>query len=267
MNDTAILVTTFLRDSILYRCIQSIRRYYPDIAIFVGDNGHPSKTKEEFCAKERCELIELPFGIGVTGARNQGISRISRQYPYIVLVEDDIKFTLETKLEVWHTVLEAHPDIGVVGGRLLHPSKGGQHYEADVWIRDKTFYIRKVPNPQWHQINGIRYCFYDIVLNFFVMRREVWWDCPWDEQFKVALEHADWFYELKQTGKWQVAYTPQVAAIHARPANIPEYDKYRWRRKAWTLFAQKWNVEWLDCDYNPRKFAFAELAQQEGGYP
>jgi len=45
MKDTAILITTFLRDNALFKCIKSIRRLYPNIAIFVTDMGHESKEK------------------------------------------------------------------------------------------------------------------------------------------------------------------------------------------------------------------------------
>jgi len=40
MRDTAVLITTFLRDPLLFRCVESVREFYPTIPIFIGDNGH-----------------------------------------------------------------------------------------------------------------------------------------------------------------------------------------------------------------------------------
>jgi len=274
MKDTAILVTTFLRDSLLYRCIESIRQYYPKTAIFVGDNGKPSKEKTAFCDEHKCTLISLPFDLGVAGVRNASLRKIPKRYTYIVICEDDIIFTAETRLETWRAVLDAEPGIGMAGGCLKVGTKATQHYEADTWIEGKTHYIRAVTDPAWKTlgVSETRYFICDLILNVFLMRREVWEEVQWDDQFKTAFEHSDFFlrlkYEQDENGypvfnkngtlrkrrrPIRAAYVPSVWAYHNSKGEGDDYAGYRLRPMGWTLFARKWSVEWSDSTFNKGK--------------
>ena len=105
MKDTAILITTFLRDNALFACIKSIRKFYPDIAIFVTDTGHESKEKDDFCFKHKCELFQIAFDAGVCMAKNEGLERIPDHYKYVFMCEDDIIFTELTKLKLLRGIL------------------------------------------------------------------------------------------------------------------------------------------------------------------
>jgi len=250
MKDTAILVTTFLRDELLFRCIKSIRKYYKDIPIFIGDNGRPSEKKTKFAERYNCVLFELPFDLGVAGVRNESLKRIPDEYEFIVICEDDIIFTKETKLECWRKILDAEPDVGIVGGLLITPDGDEQHYEANTWIENDTHYIEKVENPEWRAVDGINYFLCDLILNVFMMRRAVWDKVKWDEQFKTALEHSDFFLRVKYDSKWKVAYTPDVYMVHDSNKENTEYLKYRQRPVGWRLFGRKWGVTYSISSFN-----------------
>jgi len=71
MKDTVILIMTFLRDDALFACVKSIRKFYPDIAIFVADTGKESKEKDDFCFEYKCELFKLAFDAVVCMAKNE----------------------------------------------------------------------------------------------------------------------------------------------------------------------------------------------------
>ena len=243
MRDTAVLVTTFLRDELLFRCIESIRKYYSDISIFVGDNGTPDPDKTKFCSEYKCEILELPFDLGVAGTRNEALKLIPQKYKYIVIVEDDIVFTEHTDLHVWRKILEAEKKIGIVGGLLKLTSTEDQHYEANTWIEGNTHYIEKITNPMWKASGDIKYFLCDLILNVFMMRKEVWDEVKWDPQFKTAFEHSDFFLRLKyktdeignpvfKKGKpilkknaIKVAYTPDVWMFHKKDIRNSEYQK------------------------------------------
>lgn len=261
MRDTAILVTTFLRDELLFRCIESIRKYYSDIPIFVGDNGTPDPDKTKFCSEYKCEILELPFDLGVAGTRNEALKLIPQEYKYIVIVEDDIIFTEHTDLHVWRKILEAKKKIGIVGGLLKLSLTEDQHYEANTWIDGNTHYIEKLTNPEWKAIGDIKYCLCDLILNVFMMRKEVWDEVKWDPQFKTAFEHSDFFLRLKyKTDKFgnpvfkdkkavlkknpfRIAYTPGTWMFHKKDIQNSEYRKYRTRPVGYQQFKEKWKVE------------------------
>jgi len=250
-KSTAIMVTTFLRDECLYRCIKSIRKYYPEIAIFIGDNGEPNKQKKKFCQQHKCKLFELPFDLGVSGVRNESLKLIPKKYKTIVVCEDDIIFTEGTKLEKWLEVLDKKDKIGIVGGLLKTNEVKEQHYEANIKIENDTHYINKIEYPEWKKIGKIKYFLCDLILNVFMMRRIVWEGCKWDNQFKTAFEHSDFFLRIKYDTPWKVAYTPDVWMYHKKDMVIKTgYTKYRGRPAGWKLFGKKWNIKYSVSSYN-----------------
>lgn len=251
LKNTAILVTTFLRDEYLFRCIKSIREYYPETAIFIGDNGDPSREKKTFCRQQRCKLFELPFDLGVSGVRNESLNLIPKEYTHIVICEDDIVFTEGTKLEAWKKILDRNKDIGIIGGLLKTDEVKEQHYEATTWIENDTHYIKKIEYPDWKKFGEMRYFLCDLILNVFMMRRVVWKDCQWDNQFKTAFEHSDFFLRIKYDTSWKVAYAPDVWMYHKKDIKVnTNYARYRGRPVGWTLFGKKWNVKYSISSYN-----------------
>ena len=251
LNNTAILVTTFLRDNYLFRCIESIRKYYPEIAVFIGDNGEPSREKKTFCQQRQCKLFELPFDLGVSGVRNESLKLMPKKYKNIVICEDDIVFTEGTKLEDWEKILDREKNIGIIGGLLKTNEAKEQHYEANTRIEKDTHHIEKIEHPDWKKFENMRYFLCDLILNVFMMRRAVWKDCQWDNQFKTAFEHSDFFLRIKYNTSWKVAYTPDVWMYHKKDMRVnTDYAKYRGRPAGWTLFGRKWNVEYSISSYN-----------------
>jgi len=251
LEDTAILVTTFLRDKCLFRCIESIRKYYPEIVVFIGDNGDSDKEKSKFCRQQQCKLFQLPFDLGVSGVRNESIKLIPKKYKNIVICEDDIIFTEGTKLEGWKEILDKKEAVGIVGGLLKADEVKEQHYEANTRIENDTHYIEKIEYPEWKKLGKMRYFLCDLILNVFMMRRAVWDECQWDNQFKTAFEHSDFFLRIKRDTPWKVAYTPDVWMYHKKDMIIKTgYAKYRGRPAGWSLFGKKWNVKYSVSSYN-----------------
>ena len=269
MDDVCILVTTFLRDNLLYRCIKSIRKYYPDITIFIGDNGKETREKNEFCTKYNCKIFKLSFDLGVGGTRNESLKHVPEKYKYIAIIEDDIVFTKGTKIENWLKILKEEKEVGLVGCLLKRDDQTEQHYEANTWVEGDTHYIRSAEIPQWKEIDGIRYTILDMILNVFLMKRETWEQVQWDPQFKTALEHADFFMRLKyecddkdqpilnkdkslklRECPIRVAYCPDVWMYHRHDDQNSYYRKYRTRPVGWQLFGKKWGVTYSVSDFN-----------------
>ena len=251
LDKTAVIVTTFLRDKLLERCVTSIRQYYPDVTVFVGDNGKPTDAKRLFLANQRCQYLELPFDLGVSGVRNETLKLIPPEYEYLFIVEDDCVFTDKTKLETLAAILDHDDHLGLCGCLLYLKEDREQHYEAKVYTEGDVHHIEKVRDPEWFDVPsaGATYTYYDLVLNVFLMRRQVWRDNPWDEQFKTALEHCDFFMGLMKNTKWRVGYTRDVSLQHLPEGDEP-YKRYRSRPVGWKLFGAKWGLKYVCSDYN-----------------
>jgi len=147
MNNTCILITAFLRDDHLFRCIKSIRKYYPKIAICVGDNGESNNKKRQFCRDHGCIYYKLPFDSGVSEVRNRCFLRMPKKYKHVVICEEDIVFSEDTRLETWRAILDADPELGLAGGLLKTSDTAEQHYEADSWIKDGSYCIKEMNTP------------------------------------------------------------------------------------------------------------------------
>ncbi len=248
IKDTAVLITTFLRDDALFNCVLSIRKFYPDIAIFIADTGHEGSVKDEFCSSHNCKLFKITFDAGVCVARNEGFSRIPDKYKYIFISEDDIIFTRKTKLEALRNVLEKRKRIGIVGGSLKKVrkyDKKAQRYEASLRIADNTIYVEKVEKPQWRKLDDARYFYCDIITNVFMMRREIWKKIKWDERYRTTPEHTDFFLLLKQNTDWKIAFTDSVnMEHHVQEYKEHEYLMKRTRTDGYRLLASKWGVNY-----------------------
>jgi cytidyltransferase-like protein len=272
MNDTVILITTFLRDELLVRCLKSVRKFYPDIPLYVGDNGYATTAKKALCKKIGAIYLELPFDCGVGGVRNEAIARLPERFRYIAIIEDDIVLREKGALERWRAILDAEPGVGIVGGKLLLEDGKEQHYEATTWIKGRDHHIKAVENPEWRTTpDGTRYFLCDLILNVFLIRREVWDEVQWDEQFKTAFEHSDFFLRLKyaqetttrqpvfdDAGKLverpepiRVAYAPDVVFDHL-PEEDAQYKKYRRRPAGFALFGDKWRVKLGYSSFNKK---------------
>lgn len=252
LDRTAIILTTFMRDALLTRCVESVRKFYPDIPIFVGDNGTPNDKKTEFLKCAKCTYFQLPFDLGVSGVRNETLKLILPEYEYLMIIEDDIVFTEKTRLEMLRAVLDDEPTVGLCGCLLFLKDGREQHYEGRVYSDGNTHFIEKINEPAWRDLPdkaGQYTLNYDLILNVFLMRRQVWIDNPWDNQFKTALEHCDFFLGLQRKTKWRIAYTRDVSMLHL-PESTNDYKKYRCRPVGWKLFGEKWGLAFVNSDYN-----------------
>lgn len=252
LDKTAVIVTTFMRDALLKRCIESIRRFYPDIPIFVGDNGKPDDKKTTFLKQANCTHLQLPFDIGVSGVRNETLRLVPSEYDYLMIVEDDVVFTERTRLEVLKAALDDELTLGLCGCMLILKDGREQHYEGRIYSEEDTHFIKKVDAPAWRELpdkSGRYTLSYDLVLNVFMMRRQVWLENPWDTAFKTALEHEDFFLSLQQNTRWRVGYADGVSMQHL-PEAPGNYLQYRGRPVGWKLFGEKWGLKFVNSDYN-----------------
>jgi len=254
MKDTAILVTTFLRDNALFDCVRSIRKHYPDVAIYIVDTGNESKEKSKFCTEHKCVLIQHYFDAGVTSAKNEGMRQIPRKYKYVFLCEDDIKFTDETKLEDLREILEKRKDIGLAGCLLKKVKQSkveDQEYEGTLYIKDDTIYVKKLKELQWKKIGSVKYMLCDIITNVFMIRHKIWNQIKWDEQYKTTPEHTDFFLLLKYNTSWKVAFTDSSSMEHhAQFYKTHDYSVKRMRTFGYKVLAEKWGVKYYSNDWN-----------------
>jgi len=99
MNKLAILITTFLRDNLLYKTLQTIvDNYTTDCIILIADQGYADSEKDitldYFASQIPLEYYKLPFDCGIAIARNYLVQKASeKNIPYVLISTDSIQFT------------------------------------------------------------------------------------------------------------------------------------------------------------------------------
>lgn len=232
MQGVSLIVTAFSRPNSLRTCVESIRKFYPNIEIIVSDNGKKDpKFNHELINTYKCRYLGLPFDCGMGHSRNAALDIISNKY--VVIIEDDFEFTEYTNLEKFKTILDKDSSIGVVGGKpITRAGKVGTVGSRILINKEKEIFWRiPVENPEWKEVEGIKYYYADYTRQFLMIRNSP--DIRWDDEIVVGAGHILFFLTIKCHTNWKVAYVPEIEIVHYRASRgDKEYMYYR-RRKIW----------------------------------
>ena len=225
MNNVTAIIKTFLRDEYLYRCISSLKASYPDIKVFVADDGRFSEEKDQKLKELGVDLyLKLPFNSGITYGRNRLCDELKTDY--FLLGDDDFIYDGRANLEKMLTLM----DIADVVGGAITANGQIQHYEGFFTRSDDDGLIYKVLDLNVHEYyKQIPYKPCELTFNFLMAKKSVIDRARWDEFYKITYEHSDFFLTMKEAGI-RVIYTPACVVQHKSPdiQNTEEYNKYRY---------------------------------------
>lgn len=264
MNKIAIIYTTFLRDSLEKKTIQSILdNWNENYILLIGDQGVENKdTKNEFYNNLNNKNIYryiLPFDYGLSASRNFLVEKAKElNCKYCFLTADSIKFLQPYDLQIVIDFLEEDPRRGIVGFNL----EKRICWEGDLELKEKFFYL-DAPQREFINFKNIIFQPVDICRNFFLAKTKCLLDNKWDNNLKL-LEHEDFFWRLKNNyisfieefgtdiyQPYQVFYTKYIKGeyIEDKPK---EYLKYR--NRMYNEFKKKLEAKYnfiFGWDYSP----------------
>jgi hypothetical protein len=247
-KDVGIGITTFLRNSSLYRLIESIQEYLPDFKIYIVDQDKPTKFKETLYMglKAQGHVIKYAdYDCGISKARS--IVHDIVQEPYIAWMQDDFTVTEKTNLLNMLDILKSNKKLGVIGGRLEgSPVTGSYSYYFLRWGDSVLYlpvsYCLEKNIVQWQKTNkGNQYVPADIVSEFTIWRKEVPVDV-FDLNVHV-IEHSHVYLKIKYDTDWLVAYTPDSEIKHYHDRHSNEYNKMRSRKDDIDYILKYWNIK------------------------
>jgi len=228
LNKIAVIMTTIKKDKMLLKCLPSFLN--KNLTIYLLDQGKITPEKAELykaLEMQRHHIFTIESDIGLSAARNFLIHHIIE--PFFFIVDDDVELKSNPEEILYHF---NNPNIAIVGGMLFNVAKNKEHhYEYALEIKNNKLWLKNSKN-------------IDLVLNFFIARKEVWNDIKWDEELKMV-EHADYFLRLKQLNKWKVIYDPILFGNHySYEFRTQEYKSFRRLKfgKYLKLFHRKWNI-------------------------
>ena len=205
------LIKTFERPRVVRRLVASIKRLYPCLAIIVADDSRAP------VALDGVITVPMPYDSGVAAGRNEALARARTEY--VVMLDDDYVFFRGTRLGPALRRMEEHPEIDVMGGRVIElPVRRRRRLPEG-----EIFPTPAVPRtPLGSRIGGLRVV--DKVPSFFVARRERLGVVGWDPRLKRA-DHADFF--TRALGTLTTVINPDLECLHARTPFDSHYMRKR----------------------------------------
>lgn len=240
-NKLTAIIITFLRDEYLHICVDSLLSQYPNINVIIGDQN-PSKKKKKHFEKLGIRYIELDYDCGLCKARNELVKLVNTDY--ILIGDDDFKYTDESKVDEMLWMIETHKDIDLIGGRI---SESGQikNYQGFIEEHNKHFIYKPLEIKENAGIVPV-----DLTFNFFISKTGAVKAVKWDEQIKVAYEHSSFFIDFKRAG-YKAFFTPDSVVIHKPPLsnlsgdNHKQYKQFRSRKSDKKRFFEKYNLDYV----------------------
>ncbi|XP_043091390.1 beta-1,4 N-acetylgalactosaminyltransferase 1-like [Puntigrus tetrazona] len=218
INSKVTIVTkTFLRYKELNVLIQSIRKSYPEIKIIVADDS----LKPERLSGNNIDHYIMPPAQGWFAGRNLVVSQLTTKY--FLWVDDDFVFLNETRIESFVKIMEANPELDILGGEV----SGEQFYfifEYDNGDESEGGFLRRIRGFHQSLPNHDGCVLVDGVINFFLARTDAVQGVGFDP-FLKRVAHSEFFIDA--LGKLMVASCKGLCVGHQAHQVQFKYDFYR----------------------------------------
>ncbi len=249
----SICIVSYQTRDYLQRCLDSIRVHPPQrpFEIIIVDNGSTDGTPELLCKTfSQVMLIQNSQNVGYTAAMNQALRRA--QGEFLVQLNPDTE-VYEGAFDLLADFLEAHPEVGICGPKVLNPDgslqrpcRRGESTPLAVVAHfsglDRLFPNNPKLAQYWmsyrhedeiHAVAGVSG-------SCMMIRRAVVEQIGYlDERFFAYQEDADYCFRARQAG-WKVMYVPTARVLHYGGVGGSHVQPYRsvieWHRSYWHYY-------------------------------
>lgn len=225
--DISLIIVSYNVRGFLEAMLDSLRRGLGGLTAetFVVDNRSSDNSQDMVRTQfPEITLIENPNNVGFAAANNRALSLCRGRY--VCLVNPDVLLQEDT-LETMVAFMDAHPDVGASGCKVLNPDGRLQlACRRSIPTPVSAFFkltglSRLFPNNRIIGAYNLTYLDSDVTSDvdavsgsFIVARRETLEAVgPMDEAFFMYGEDLDWMYRIRQAG-WRVCYVPGTRIIH-----------------------------------------------------
>lgn len=218
----SIILVNYNGIGVIGNCLRSLNQWLKTIPheIIVVDNnsqdGSPELVEQQF---SEVQLIRLENNRGF-GAGNNAGARIAKG-EFLLLLNTDTELTGDI-LPVLVSLMKEHPEVGIIGPKLLNPDGTLQistAWEISIQGESKTRKRLKQYEFPAYQID-IDKAFnhthaVDVIVGAaFFIRKHLFDDLGgFDERFFMYFEESDLCQRARGLG-WKIFYTPEVSLIH-----------------------------------------------------
>lgn len=251
----------------------SLAEQAPLTQLVVVDNASSDSDLDflESASDARIDLIRNQTNRGFAAACNQGAALA--QTPYLLFVNPDCRLETGTLARLMG-ILEAHPEVGMLGALLLNPDgseqRGGRRYLPDPRRALMRVLGRDRPDLQGgtrgFDLAGTALPDAPVEVDaisgaFMLLRRQVFEEMGgWDEGYFLHCEDLDLCMRFGRAG-WKILFVPDVRVYHAQGTSSRKrpvfvlwhkhrgmwryYCKYYRQNRAWPWTLAVWGGIWL----------------------
>ena len=227
--DLSVVIPSYNTRRLLEQVLRTVVQASGDlkVEIFVVDNashdGSPEMIEENFPG---VELIKNDNNLGFAGANNLAFRQARGRH--VLLLNSDTLVRPET-LRTLVEFLDAHPEAGAAGCKILNPDGTFQH-DCRRGFPTPMAAIYKLSGLSRLFPNNPRFARYNLTYlepdalsevdalsgSCMMVRREVLEQVGFlDEAYFMYGEDLDWCYRMRQAG-WRIYYVPTTTIIHFR---------------------------------------------------
>jgi len=226
MSTISVIIVSWNACDYLRQCLESIRQTgASDLhEIIVVDNasndGSPQMVEQEF---SEVKLIKANENLGFARANNLGLKQASG--PLIALINSDVILHPQC-LQILRAFLECHPDVGLVGPKILDQEGHLQHSCGELptlWNTIcRSFALDRIFH-HWPLFSGFQMRYFNYNARAEV---EILSGCFWvtrksaiaevgdlDSRFFFYCEDWDWCKRFHDSG-WKILFVPESNATH-----------------------------------------------------
>jgi len=231
--DLSIVIVNWNTKDLLPQCLKSFDQASDRLKmeVFVVDNCSVDRSVELVREKfPEVIVIQNPMNLGFAKANNQAMKRSKGKYILLLNPDTQVK---EGAVENLTHFMDAHPEVGIAGAKLLNSDGSKQNSIANFpslatellnksllrWLFPKTFPGKERNISEPIEVDSI-------IGACMMVRREAMEQVGLlDEDYFLFLEETDWCYRMKKAG-WKVYHVPQAEVYHFQGKSA-EKDKKR----------------------------------------
>jgi GT2 family glycosyltransferase len=232
MTDTpvptlTISIVTANNERLILDCLRSIHESIENLETEIYVVINASSDDSEEAIRESYPQVKLIINgekLGFTVNHNMVIRRAKGTY---ILVLNDDTIILDGALKKMVEFIEASPDVGILGCRILNPDgspqwscgNGSSHKVAIFKAGILRSFLPSIENTHYHATKDVCWVTGACLLVRAETIRQVG---PFDENFVIYYEDGDLCYRVCQAG-WKVVFYPHAKIIHYRGETRKQY--------------------------------------------
>ncbi len=187
------------------------------------------------------EYIELEDDIGLAKGRNQIVDQVNTKFFF--LMDDD--HMLRKDILDLKRLIKLDKKIGGVS-ILLKTNEKPENLARDIRT-EKNYVIFEKNEPKEHyKYKGLKYKYYDFIPNIGLFRTKMLKNHPWDENYIIGCEHADYYLNHYLNTDWKFINSSSLVVDHY-PGGNKAYRKHRMSHEkisdSMDYFTQKWDYK------------------------